>query len=190
MNSFFSKDELKKIGLANYGDNVLLSRKASVYSPGEISIGSNVRIDDFCILSGNIAIGCYVHIAAYTALYGGTEGIVIKDFVNISSKNSIYAISDDYSGSSMTNPIVPDKYKIVDQRKVVIEKHVIIGTGCVILPGITLKEGSAFGAMSFINRSSDPWSINAGIPFKKIKSRCQNILKLEIEFLRDQEFYG
>ncbi|MDR2409353.1 MAG: acyltransferase, partial [Bacteroidales bacterium] len=54
MNSFFSKEELKDIGFKSVGDNVLISRKASFYSVSNISIGSNVRIDDFCILSGNI----------------------------------------------------------------------------------------------------------------------------------------
>lgn len=36
-----------------------------------MTIGSNVRIDDFCILSGRLEFGSYVHIAAYSALYGG-----------------------------------------------------------------------------------------------------------------------
>jgi len=133
-------------------------------------------------LSGKIVIGNYVHIAAYTALYGGTEGIYIDDYSNISSKITIYAISDDYSGSTMTNPMIPDKYKSVTKKSVEIEKHVILGSGCVVLPGVLLKEGSSFGAMTLINRSSEPWSINAGIPFKKIKNRSKKLLELENEF--------
>jgi len=54
MNSFYTEDELKEIGLKSYGHNVLISRKANLYSVSEISIGNNVRIDDFCILSGKI----------------------------------------------------------------------------------------------------------------------------------------
>ena len=63
-NSFYKKDELKKLGLKHYGNNVLISRKCSIYSPEKISIGNNVRIDDYCILSGNITIKNYVHISA------------------------------------------------------------------------------------------------------------------------------
>ncbi len=51
MDSFYSRDELKKIGLKKYGENVFLSKKASIYNPEKIEIGNNVRIDDFCILS-------------------------------------------------------------------------------------------------------------------------------------------
>jgi len=183
LNSFYSFDELKKLGLASFGNNVLISRKTSIYRASNINIGNNVRIDDFCILSGKIDIGNYIHIAAYTALYGGDKGIIVKDYANISSKVMVYSMSDDYSGETMTNPMISDKYKNVQSERVVIERHVIIGSGCVVLPGVVLKEGSSFGAMSLINRSSEPWSINAGIPFKKIKNRSKKLLELEKEFI-------
>ncbi|SMB88727.1 galactoside O-acetyltransferase [Desulfonispora thiosulfatigenes DSM 11270] len=184
-NSFYSKEELIGLGFCEIGSNVLISKKASIYNASKISIGNNVRIDDFCILSGTISIGNFIHIAAYSALYGGECGIEINDYSNISSKNSIYAISDDYSGMSMTNPMIPDKYKKIYGEKVVFEKHVIIGSSCVVLPGVVLGEGSSFGAMSLINKSSEPWTINAGIPFRKIKDRSKEILKLEEQFIKE-----
>ncbi|MGM0838324.1 MAG: acyltransferase [Bacillota bacterium] len=187
MDSFYSSDELKEIGFRQCGENVLISRKASIYGAQNISIGDNVRIDDFCILSGNITIGSYIHIAAFTALYGGNKGIEIQDFANLSSKIAIYALSDDYSGETMTNPMIPDKYKNVLSEKVIIGRHVIIGSGCVILPGVVLNEGSAFGAMSLINKTSEPWSINAGIPYKRIKERSKELLYLEKEFKKESE---
>lgn len=190
MNSFYTKDELKDLNFLHIGNNVLISRKASIYSVKNISIGNNVRIDDFCILSGRITIGNHIHIAAYSALYGANAGIEVQDYSNISSKNSIYAISDDYSGESMTNPMIPEKYKNVYENRVVIKKHVIIGSGCVVLPGVEIAEGSAFGAMSLINRSSHPWTINGGIPFKKIKERSRDLLKLEKQYVKEVEEIG
>ncbi len=181
-NSFYSEEELITLGFCEIGSNVFISKKASIYNASKISIGNNVRIDDFCILSGTILIGNFIHIAAYSALYGGEYGIEINDYSNISSKNSIYALSDDYSGESMTNPLIPDKYKKTYGGKVVLEKHVIVGSGCVILPAVVLGEGSSFGAMTLVNRSSEPWSINAGIPFRKIKNRSKELLKLERQF--------
>ena len=62
--SFYNEEELKEIGLKVYGKNVLISRNATIYGADKISIGDNVRIDDFCILSGNISLGSYIHIAA------------------------------------------------------------------------------------------------------------------------------
>lgn len=186
LNSFYTYSELKELGIKRYGENVLISRKASIYGAEKITIGDNVRIDDFCILSGKISIGDYIHIAAYTALYGGDKGIFVHDYVNLSSKISIYSISDDYSGDTMTNPTIPGKFKNIQSEKVIIEPHVIIGSGCVVLPDVILKEGSAFGAMTLINRNSEPWSINAGIPFKKIKDRSKKLLELEIEFKKER----
>lgn len=184
-NSFYSEEELITLGFCEIGSNVLISKKASIYNASKISIGNNVRIDDFCILSGRIRLSSYIHIAAYSALYGGNYGIEIHDYSNISSKNSIYALSDDYSGASMTNPMIPDKYKKIYGEKVVIKKHVIIGSGCVIFPGVVLEEGSSFGAMTLINKSSQPWTINAGIPFRKIKDRSKDLLKLEAQFAKE-----
>ena len=106
MDSFYSQKELQSMGFRSLGDNVLISRKASIYGIERISVGSNVRVDDFCILSGKIELGDYIHIAAYSALYGGEEGIFIDDFVNMSSRISVYSVSDDYSGETMTNPMI------------------------------------------------------------------------------------
>lgn len=182
MNSFFTTCELKELGLASFGENVLISRKVSIYGAAQISIGNNVRIDDFCILSGKLSIGNYIHIAAYTALYGGNKGIYINDFAGLSSRTTVYSATDDYSGETMTNPMIPDKFKNIQSGEVCIERHVIIGSGCVVLPGAVLKEGSAFGSMTLINRSSEPWSINVGIPFKKVKDRSKNLLNMETKF--------
>lgn len=179
MTSFYSEGELVQIGFRAYGDNVKISRKSSIYGAEKISIGSNVRIDDFCILSGCIEIGDFIHIAAYTALYSGEGGIVIDDFANLSSRVSIYGISDDYSGETMTNPMVPNEYKNVDSRPVHIGRHVIIGSTSVVLPGVSLGEGSAFGSFSFINKSTESWTLYAGVPIKKIRERQRNLLELE-----------
>lgn len=186
MNSFYTEKELRDLGFKSLGRKVQISRKASIYGAGNISIGNNVRIDDFCILSGRIELGNYIHIAAYTALYGGDKGIFISDFSNLSSRISVYSVSDDYSGNTMTNPMVPDEYKNVTSEPVYIGKHVIIGSTSVVLPGVNIAEGSSFGSFSFINRDSASWSVNAGIPFKKIRDRNKELLILEKK-LKDVE---
>lgn len=186
MTDVLKREELNSIGFKSIGTNVFISRKASFYSPEKISIGNDVRIDDFCVLSGNITIKDYVHVAVFSALFGGKMGIEIESFCNISSRVSIYAISDDYSGVSMTNPMVPDKYKNICQEKVILKKHVIIGSNSVVLPGAYLAEGASFGSFSLIKSKIEPWSINVGIPCKKIKNRNKDILNLETKFLKEQ----
>ena len=110
MDSFYSPEELKALGLKEYGEDVRISRKCSIYGAGNISLGSHVRIDDFCLLSGKISLGSYVHIAAGAMLFGGSAGISFGDYSTISSRGAVYALSDDYSGRHMTNPMVPEEY--------------------------------------------------------------------------------
>ena len=179
MNSFYTQKELIEIGLKSFGENCLISRKLSIYSPHQIEIGDNVRIDDFCILSGKINIGCNVHISAGCYLFAGNEGIDIKDNSSISSRCSIYAITDDYSGNYYTNPTVHNSLRNVIEKKVIINKHVVIGTGSTVLPGVQIGEGCSFGAMSLIRESTKPWGIYVGIPCKRIKERSKKLLDLK-----------
>lgn len=183
-NSFYSRDELDDLGLHSFGLNVFISKKASIYSPGLLTIGDNVRIDDFCILSGNIRLGNNIHISAYTALYG-KYGIELQDFTTVSARNLIYSATDDYSGAYLTNPMIPEKFTNVTGGKVILEKHSIIGAGCVILPNVMLREGTAIGAMSLVNKSTDAWGIYVGIPIRKLKNRKRDLLKLEKEFYQN-----
>lgn len=180
-NSFYSKNELKKLGLKDYGENVLISKKVSFYGARQITIGNPVRIDDFCILSGNITLGNYIHIAAFCALFGGHEGILMKNYSGLSSKVSIYAESDDYLGNAMTNPTIPMEYRNVAGGKVILEKHVIVGTGSCILPDLVIGEGSAVGSMSLVNRSLNAWGVYAGIPCRYMKQRRKKLLSAEQE---------
>jgi galactoside O-acetyltransferase len=187
MNSFYTVDELRDIGIKSIGKHVQISKKTSIYSPEKIRIGNHVRIDDFCILSGKIVLENYIHIAAYTSLFAGNEGIFMGDFSGVSSRVSIYSTSDDYSGEYLTNPTVPIKYKNIISGEVVLERHVIVGAGSVILPKVTLKEGSSVGAMSLVTKSTKEWTIYAGIPARVLKERKKELLKLEQKFIRETE---
>jgi len=174
MSSFYTEEELKKIGFKSVGHEVYISKKASIYSPEKISIGNHVRIDDFCILSGNIEIGNYVHIAAYVALYG-KEGIKISDFCGCSARCIIYSATDDFSGEYMVSPMVPEELTNVTGGKVTLEKFVQLGVNTVVMPNLTIEEGTSVGAMSFINKSLEKWGIYVGIPCRRIKDRKKNI---------------
>jgi len=186
-NSFYSVDELKNLGFKTVGDNVLISQKASIYDAENMELRSNIRIDDFCILSGKIKIGNHVHLGAYTSLCGGRKGIVLEDFVNLSRKIEVFAVSDDFGGASMTNPTVPDEYKNLLEAEVILKKHVLIGACSVVLPGVILEEGTVVGALSLVKNSTTAWSINAGIPARKIKDRKKDLLLLEKKLLEAQK---
>jgi len=169
--SFLTENELKSLGLKSVGNDVCISRNAKFYGAGNISIGSHVRIDDFCILSGYITIGNYIHISAGTMLFGGDAGIQCENYSTISSRCAIYAVTDDYSGAAMANPMVPEQLRSVKESPVILQKHSLVGSGCTILPGVVLAEGTAVGAMSLVNRSTEAWGIYFGVPAQRQKDR-------------------
>ena len=183
--SFYTQQEVEALGFKCVGKHVLLSKKTSLYGISHISIGDNSRIDDFCILSGQITIGKHVHIAAYCALFAGKTGIELGDFSGLSSRVSIYAESDDYSGESLTNPTISDVYKKIQTGKVIIKQHGIVGASSVLLPGSVLPEGTAVGAQSLVTQTLDSWGIYAGSPVRKLKPRKQGLLAQEALFLQN-----
>jgi galactoside O-acetyltransferase len=180
--SFYTQKELQDLGFKFIGDNVLISRKSSIYGIQNISIGDNSRIDDFCVLSssdnGEIKIGKNVHIAIYSSLIGKAD-ILVKDYVNISSRVSVYSSSDDFSGFFMTNPTIHSDFTNVISKAVVLHKHVIVGSGAILLPGVVLGKGCAVGALSLVVNSFDKLNIICGIPAKFIKKRNDNIFLIE-----------
>jgi galactoside O-acetyltransferase len=180
---FYKQEFLESLGFKSLGKNVLVSDKASIYNHGEIEIGDNSRIDDFCVLSGKVVIGSNVHIAVFSNVAGGEAGIVFEDFSGLAYGCQIFAQSDDYSGGSMTNPTVPDEFKRELKASVLIGRHCIVGTYSVVLPGVNLAEGTAVGAMSMVTKNTEPWSIYFGVPAKKVKDRKKDLLMLELDYL-------
>lgn len=183
--AMLSREAIEELGFASVGENLQISDRASFYGVSRIALGNNVRIDDFSVLSsgvGGISVGNHVHIAVYSSLIGGGR-ITLSDFCNISSRVAIYSSNDDYSGATMTNPTVPGEYTGVTHADVLLGKHVIVGSGSVILPGATLEEGVAVGALSLIHKRCEAFGVYAGNPARRIKERKRDLLELEQRFM-------
>lgn len=180
--NFYSTDELKELGLKSVGENVMISRKCSIYGGENITIGNHVRIDDFCILSGDITIGNYVHISAYCALYG-KAGIRIGNFCGMSARSTIFSASDDFSGEFMISPMVPQNLTRLDTGTVIMNDFCQIGTNSVVMPGVIFGEGAICGALSFVSDNLNDWTINVGIPCRMIKTRQKRAKELSKEII-------
>ncbi|MCK3685172.1 acyltransferase [Maribellus sp. YY47] len=176
-NSFYASEELESLGLKSFGDNVLISRFARFYSTENITIGSNVRIDDFCILSGKIEIGSNIHISAYNALYG-SSGIIIDDYSGISPRCTLFSATDDFSGDFLIGPMVDSQLTNVINGQIRIGKFCQLGAGCIVLPNVTINEGAVVGAMSLVNKDLESWKIYKGIPAKVSKKRSKKLLEI------------
>ncbi len=179
---YFDEHDLKDAGFKTIGKNVRIAKNSTIIGLENIEIGDNVRIDGFSSViatgTGWLRIGSFVHIGGYCYVSAG-DGIRMDDFSGLSQGVKIYTRTDDYGGEHLTNPTVPEQYTGTTQGAVVLQKHVIIGSGCVILPKVVIGEGSSVGALSLVTKSLEPWGVFHGAPAKKLKNRSKKLLELE-----------
>lgn len=186
--AFLNEKSLAALGFKYLGANVKISDKASIYNPELIEIGDDSRIDDFCVISGKVTIGKNVHIAVFCNVGGGEVGVTLEDFCGLAYGCHVFAQSDDYSGRTLTNPTVPDKFKNETKLPVYIKRHSIVGVSSVIFPGVTLEEGTSVGAMSLVTKSTDEWSVYFGVPAKRLKTRKRELLDLEKNYTLEKNY--
>jgi acetyltransferase-like isoleucine patch superfamily enzyme len=182
---YFKTDELRSLGFKSVGENVMIAKNATIIGIHNVAIGSNVRIDaNVAIIAsqGFLRLGSFIHIGGACHLSCG-GGVTMEDFSGLSQGVRIYSITDDYSGGSLTNPTVPSKFLNPTIARVRLGRHVIVGSGSVVLPGIDVGEGTAIGALSLVTRSTDEWSIYSGVPATRRKDRSRTLLKMERDLL-------
>lgn len=188
--AFLTRQQIDKIGFAKVGKQVFISDKATFYNPSAISMGSYIRIDDFCILSagdGGIEFDDYVHIGCHTSLIGEAK-ISIGFYCGLSSKVSVYSSNDDYSGHSLPSvKHIQERFKNTTSKPVIFEGYSILGASSVVLPGVTIGEGTVVGALSLVRKSLKPWSIYTGNPLRYITKRSQDMLRFIPEIKKTLE---
>lgn len=108
-------------------------------------------------------LGYKTDIGAFTYI-NAQYGVIIEDYVQIGSHCSIYSVStiDNKNGA------------------VRLMKGCRIGTHSVIMPGVTVGEGSIIGAFSFVNNDIPAGVLAYGIPAKVMRSLTEDeIIKIE-----------
>ena len=173
------------------GKNVTIWSLAKVVYPENISIGDETVIDDFCFLYGagkGIEIGKFCHVVVHSTVQSG--GLLkIGDFTGIAHGCVILAGTDDYYGDGFIGLKVFGKYRNQKLVDTTIGRHVHIGAGAIVLPGVTIGDGCSIGAGSLVTKDLPEWSICYGSPCKPIKSKPrEKQLQMEKQFL--EEYYG
>ena len=128
-----------------------------------IGAGSSVHMG--CFFTGRrISIGrdtvinrrCYLD---------GRGGLAIGDKVSVSPE--CYLLSLTHDADSPVFAAVP--------KPVEIKAYVWLGARCMILPGVTMEEGSVAGAGAVVSKSAEAYAIVAGVPARKIGERKQGL---------------
>jgi len=159
--------------LRSCGNDVFISANVEIRRPQLVSVGEHVAIDTGFYLTTQAEIGDYIHIAPYVTIIGGADAeLHMAHFSSIAAGSRIICASDDHMGAGMPGPTIPAEYHDnVTYAPVIFERFAAVGTNVIVMPGVTLAEGSVVGAGSLITKNTEPWTIYVGTPARAVKVR-------------------
>ena len=178
---------MNKDNFASMGDDIFVSPLAVITRPWLVALHDHVAIDQFVTITTQAEFGDYVHIAPNCSIVGGQYSrVVFMDHSGMAAGARVIAGGADFSAGGLTNPQVPVSYRTEKFSTVTFEKFAILGTNSVVMPGVTLAEGSVIGANSLVTKNTEPWTIYAGSPAKPIKKREQGNMLEYYKILKNQ----
>ena len=178
--------------LGSCGRNVVFGQHVVLRHPHKIHIGSNVVIDDNCLIDAKgdanrgIRIGDGVFIGRNTILSCKNGDIELADGVNIGFNCEVFSASRVTVGRSVLmaaySYVIGGDHDFSDPSKTVLEQTrtsagvaigdgVWMGAGAKILDGVTIGEGAVIGAGAVVRDSVPASAIAVGIPARVVASR-------------------
>jgi galactoside O-acetyltransferase len=115
--------------------------------------GGAIRIGDDCSINTNVQIGA------------AAGRIVIGNGVMIASNVVLRAANHDIRRAT------PMRYQASQGGEIIVGDDVWIGSNSVVTADVTVACGTVVGAGAVVTRSTEPYSIVAGVPAKKIGER-------------------
>jgi acetyltransferase-like isoleucine patch superfamily enzyme len=170
--------------LKQCGVDVRIAPSVVISYPELVSIGDHVAIDDFTYITTSLDLGSYIHIGPHCSIIGGKAGhCLMEDFSGLAAGCRLVCVSGDFFGSGLLHPFVPPACRgELHGAPITFRKYAILGTGCIVHPGVTLGEGAAVGSASLVVKSLDPWSVYFGVPARYYRERDKvRILECEKE---------
>lgn len=132
----------------------------------------------------NTIIGRYCSIASNVKVIADTH----PTFKFVSTHPAFFSINKQ-AGFTYVDIQKFEEYKYIDVKEkisVIIGNDVWIGENVTIIGGVKIGDGAIIGANAVVTKDIEPYSINVGVPAKKIKYRFQ---ESEIEFLEKLKWW-
>jgi acetyltransferase-like isoleucine patch superfamily enzyme len=128
--------------LAAFGEMSHVYPTVVIMCPERVRIGNRVNIIDFVHIwgGGGVQIGNNVMIGTHAIITSQSHDKYVEPFCN----------------SNVNRPVV-------------IEDGCWIGSGAILLPGVTIGRGSLVGAQSVVTHDVEPHSIVTGVPARTIE---------------------
>lgn len=154
--------------------DVIIADTAVFKYPELCQLGSHIAIDHGFYSTTQLDIKDYVHVAPYVCVIGGKQAhLTLEEFVAIGVGAKFVCGSDDTEGTGLFGPAsVPNEYinqKII--KPIIIKRFASVSMNSIVMPGVTMAEGSFLGPNSFLRKDTEPWTIYLGTPARKIAKR-------------------
>lgn len=150
-------------------ENVLLARDVSIAHPDLVNlygcrIGEKTRIGPFVEIQKNATVGARCKISSHTFV---CEGVTIEDECFIG--HHVCFINDRYPAATAGNGRLQTEgdWEVVPTR---VCRGASIGSGAVIMCGVTIGEGALVGAGAVVTRDVPPRQIVSGVPARAVRS--------------------
>jgi len=134
---------------ASCGTNVNVEHGAMFRTGRLISIGNNSGLGVRAWIEGPVTIGADVMMAP-----------------------DVIVLTQNHEFASTAIPMI--RQGLAEPRPVVIEDDVWIGTRVIILPGVTVGQGSVVAAGAVVTKDVPPWTVVGGNPAKVLRYRKTN----------------
>ncbi len=134
--------------LAHAGAGLRVAEKVMINNPSMVYVG------DHCYLGTGVQ------------LYPWNERITIGNNVLVAA--GVRMITRKHGFAELDRPMSAQGY---DNAPIIIEDDVWIGFQAVILPGVTIGQGSIVGANAVVTKDVEPHSIVGGVPARLIRKR-------------------
>lgn len=155
------------------GRHVLVGSRAVIFQwdgGGPIELGDDVQVLDGAFLEtgqhGSIRVGAGSRIHRGAHLIAYKQPIVIGGDVGIAQNCAIY---------SYNHGIAPDRpissQPLESKGPVIIEDHVWLGVGAIILDGVRIGTGAVIGAGAVVAQDVPPGGIAVGVPARVVGMR-------------------
>jgi acetyltransferase-like isoleucine patch superfamily enzyme len=142
------------------GENVFLSSFINLYG---CEIGNNSKIGAFVEVQKNSKIGANCKISSHTFI---CEGVIIENFVFIG--HNVTFINDRFPKATNENGYLKNENEWF-LEKTIVQEGASIGSGAVIMCGITIGRNAIIGAGSVVTKSVESGTIVAGNPARYLR---------------------
>jgi acetyltransferase-like isoleucine patch superfamily enzyme len=178
--------------LGSCGRNVVFGQNVVLRHPHKIHIGSNVLVDDNCLIDAKgesnkgIRIGDGVFIGRNTILSCKNGDIDIGDHANIGFNCEVFSASRVSIGPSVLMAayvyVIGGDHDFSDSSKSVlaqprtssgvnIAEGVWTGAGARILDGVSIGPHAVIGAGAVVREDVPGWAVAAGVPARIVSTR-------------------